>query len=57
MAPGRRWITAPLQQPFGRGINFQITVDDVTPILAGLKATGWPLFLEPAEVWCKARPK
>lgn len=54
MGPGRRWITAPLQQPFGRGINFQITVDDVTPILAGLKAAGWPLFLEPEEVWYRA---
>ena len=22
--PGRRWVTAPLERPFGRGINFQI---------------------------------
>ena len=31
-----------------------ITVDDVTPILASLKAAGWPLFLEPEEVWYRA---
>lgn len=23
MASGRRWVTAPLEQPFGRGINFK----------------------------------
>ncbi len=42
MAPGRRWVTAPLERPFGRGINFQITVDDVAPILASLDDAGWP---------------
>jgi len=35
MAPGRHWTTAPLEQPFGRGINFQITVNDVNRF--------WPL--------------
>ena len=46
MVPGSRWVTAPLQQPFGRGINLQITVDDMTPILTSLDAAGWPLFLD-----------
>ena len=54
LAPGRLWITAPLERPFGRGINFQITVDDVAPILASLDAAGWPLFLKPEEVWYRA---
>jgi len=54
MAPGRRWITAPLERPFGRGINFQITVDDTAPILASLDAAGWPLFLALEEVWYRA---
>ena len=54
MAPGRRWVTAPLERPFGRGINLQITVDDVAPILDSLDATGWPLFLEPEETWYRA---
>ena len=54
MAPGRRWVTAPLERPFGRGINLQITVDDVAPILASLGGAGWPLFLEPEEVWYRA---
>ena len=54
MAPGRRWVTAPLERPFGRGINLQITVDDVVPILTSLDAAGWPLFLDPEEVWYRA---
>jgi catechol 2,3-dioxygenase-like lactoylglutathione lyase family enzyme/GNAT superfamily N-acetyltransferase len=53
-APGRRWLTGPLEQPFGRGMNFQITVDDAAPVLAALEAAGWPLFLEPEEVWYRA---
>ena len=54
MAPGRRWVTAPLERPFGRGINLQIDVDDVVPILAGLEAAGWPMFLAPEETWYRA---
>jgi catechol 2,3-dioxygenase-like lactoylglutathione lyase family enzyme len=30
--PGRRFRTAPLQRPFGRGVNLQIEVEDVTRI-------------------------
>jgi len=53
-APGRRWITASLERPFGRGINFQIIVDDITPILASLNAAGWALFLALEETWYRA---
>ena len=28
--PGRRWVTGPLEQPFGRGINFEWPVSDAT---------------------------
>jgi len=54
MAPGRRWITAPLERPFGRGINLRITVDDTAPILASLDAAGWPLFLALENTWYRA---
>jgi catechol 2,3-dioxygenase-like lactoylglutathione lyase family enzyme len=27
--PGRRFRTAPLEQPFGRGVNFQIEIENV----------------------------
>jgi catechol 2,3-dioxygenase-like lactoylglutathione lyase family enzyme len=53
-APGRRWLTGALEQPFGRGMNFQITFDDIAPILSAFKAAGWPLFLEPEEAWYRA---
>jgi catechol 2,3-dioxygenase-like lactoylglutathione lyase family enzyme len=41
--PGsRQWLTGPLDPPLGRGINFQIEVPAVAPILARLAAAGWP---------------
>ena len=53
--PGRRWVTGPLERPFGRGINFQIGVDDVDGVRAAMNAAGWPLFLELETVWYRAR--
>jgi catechol 2,3-dioxygenase-like lactoylglutathione lyase family enzyme len=47
--PGRKWITGPAEYPCGRGVNFQITVDQIAPILAKLREAGWKLFLEPEE--------
>ena len=34
--------------------QFQVAVDDVVPILAGLNAAGWPFFLKLEEVWYRA---
>lgn len=39
-----QWLTASLEQPFGRGINFQIEVDTVAPILERLHCAGYALF-------------
>jgi catechol 2,3-dioxygenase-like lactoylglutathione lyase family enzyme len=47
----RNWIAGPLEAPFGRGINFQIAVRAIEPILASLAAAGWPLFMEPEQKW------
>ena len=52
--PGRRWITGPLEIPFGRGMNLQIAVASVAPILEVLGASGWPLYLAPEEKWYRA---
>lgn len=46
-----RWVTGQLETPFGRGINFQIAVDRLDPILARLKAAGVSLFEAPSEAW------
>ncbi len=38
------WNTGELSKPLGRGINLQIEVDDITPILANLEINGITLF-------------
>lgn len=38
------WKPAALERPFGRGVNFQIEVADMKPILSRLKLNGIPLF-------------
>ena len=48
---GRNWLTGPLDRPLGRGINFQLAVDDLEPILARLRAANHALFLEPETKW------
>lgn len=45
------WKTGELAYPFGRGINLQITVDNLDKILASLKTHNYPLFVEPADHW------
>jgi catechol 2,3-dioxygenase-like lactoylglutathione lyase family enzyme len=47
----RDWVTGSLETPFGRGINFQIRVPAIEPILAALARLGWPLFMEPEQKW------
>ena len=45
------WNTGKLEHPFGRGINFQIEVDKIQPILDNLKKNNYPIFVEPKENW------
>lgn len=40
--------------PLGRGINFEIQVSDLEPILQRLEANGTPLFLAPEEQWYRS---
>ncbi|CAB3651297.1 VOC family protein [Achromobacter aegrifaciens] len=51
---GRNWITGPLEAPLGRGINLQIEVPAITPIVDALRGAGWPLYMEPEEKWYRA---
>ncbi|TPW78369.1 VOC family protein [Schumannella sp. 10F1B-5-1] len=48
---GRDWITAEAVHPFGRGINLQISVPTLDPILRRMAEVGHPLFLEPETRW------
>jgi catechol 2,3-dioxygenase-like lactoylglutathione lyase family enzyme len=49
--PGRRFVTVPLEHPFGRGVNFQIEVADADALCARLGGAGHPLFLPLEERW------
>jgi len=48
---GRNWTPAALQPPLGRGVNFQISVPSIEPIVSALRAVDWPLFMEPEQKW------
>ena len=52
---GRNWVTGPLQAPFGRGINFQISVPDTAAIVISLVSAGIDLFRQPETKWYRVR--
>jgi catechol 2,3-dioxygenase-like lactoylglutathione lyase family enzyme len=45
------WETAALERPFGRGVMFQVFVDDLAPIQAAVAGAGRALHAGPREVW------
>ena len=47
----RDWVAGPLEAPFGRGMNLQISVPAIEPILVALAPAGWPLFMQPEQKW------
>jgi catechol 2,3-dioxygenase-like lactoylglutathione lyase family enzyme len=49
--PGRRFRTAPLKRPFGRGMNLQIAVDDVDAVLASVLRAGIQPLVAVEERW------
>lgn len=49
-----QWLTAPLTKPFGRGINLQIDVAAVGPIIQKLGQAGFPLYRECKDTWYRA---
>ena len=48
---GRRFRTAPLERPFGRGINLQIRVEGVADLHDRLAAHGRPILVPLEERW------
>lgn len=48
---GRDWVPGSLERPLGRGVNFQIAVPEIAPLLGRLASAGWPLFLAPETKW------
>lgn len=45
------WVTSEINYPYGRGINFQITVDSIDPYASRLKNDKYQLFEEIREEW------
>lgn len=45
------WETGEMEQPFGRGINLQMTVPAIAPLLEALEKAQWPLYQGPYEKW------
>ena len=47
----RTWRTGEFEYPLGRGINLQIEVPEIEPLLGNLRSSGTELFMEPEEKW------
>lgn len=52
---GRTWKTGEFEHPLGRGINFQIEVEQIQLLLDNLKKNHIKLFLEPEEKWYRKK--
>ncbi len=46
---------APAARPFGKGVNLQIRVPRIQPLVTALSATGTPLHLPPEDRWYRRR--
>jgi len=49
--PGRRFHTAPLEHPYGRGVNFQIEVENVDELHARIMDAGLTPLIPLEERW------
>ena len=45
------WITGELEAPLGRGVNFQIELSDLEPLVKRIQTHKVPLFRELKETW------
>jgi catechol 2,3-dioxygenase-like lactoylglutathione lyase family enzyme len=46
-----RWETGSMERPLGRGVMFQVYVDDLSTVLDAIVAAKWPTREGPREVW------
>ena len=54
-ASDRSFVTAPLERPFGRGMNLQIEVADVDALYRRLEQASAPVILAMEERWYRRR--
>ena len=45
------WATGELEHPYGRGVNFEFSVENVGMLVESLRANGVPLFRPSKESW------
>jgi catechol 2,3-dioxygenase-like lactoylglutathione lyase family enzyme len=45
------WKAGKGEYPFGRGVDFQMLVDDIEVIISSLREQGYPLMVEPETHW------
>jgi len=50
----RVWLNAPLEKPFGRGINFEIKTNNIDQLYASVQQAGIEIFLVIEEKWYRA---
>lgn len=50
-AEGQGWQTGGLEPPLGRGVNLQIEVESLEPLLSRLAGASYPLYVPPEENW------
>lgn len=53
----REWRTGGLEYPFGRGINFQILVDDIDRRYASIVEKRYPIKMPIEERWYRANDR
>jgi catechol 2,3-dioxygenase-like lactoylglutathione lyase family enzyme len=55
IGPGRRFRTAPLDKPYGRGVNFQILVADIEELYRTVLSTNSKIIITLEEKWYKLK--
>ncbi len=45
------WETAAMEHPYGRGVNFQFAVPDLSSVVSALEAAKYPLYQPISENW------
>lgn len=48
---GRNWITETIEHPYGRGINFQIEVENVDELYNSIKENSIEIFMPIEDKW------
>lgn len=48
---GLNWLNRPFRTPLGNGINLQVAVGAVAPIIDRLELAGWPLVMAVEDKW------